>query len=59
MCPRQNIRNKEEEENPTESIGVVLAKYPPNIKLENFHNFTVPELELIMRTLFSEGFEFL
>ena len=29
---------------PQESTGVVLAKYLPKIKLENFHNFRVLEL---------------
>ena len=41
---------------PYESTGVVLAKYLPNIKLENFHNSKVQELGEIMRTLISEGF---
>ena len=35
---------------------MVLAKYPPNVKLENFHNSKVQELWEIMRTLISEGF---
>ena len=43
MCSRQDLHNKEEED-PTESTGVVPAKYPPNVKLENFHNSRVPEL---------------
>ena len=29
---------------PTESTGVVPAKYSPNVKLENFRNSRVPEL---------------
>ena len=58
MCSRQNLRNKEEEDL-TESISVILAKYPPKVKLENFHNSRVPELGKIMHTLISEGFGFL
>ena len=27
-----------------ESTGVVPAKYPPQVKLGNFHHFRVPEL---------------
>ena len=34
----------QKEEDPTQSISVVLAKYPLNVKLENFHNSRVPEL---------------
>ena len=36
MCFRQNLHNTEIEENFTEITGVVLAKYPPKVKLENF-----------------------
>jgi len=43
MCPGQDLHNKEEEDL-TESTGVVPAKYPLNVKLENFHNPRVPEL---------------
>ena len=43
-CSRQNLCNKEEEEDLAESIGVVSAKYPPKVKLENFHNSRVPKL---------------
>ena len=43
-CARQNLHNKEEEDL-IESTGVVLAKYPPKVKLENFHNSRVPELD--------------
>ena len=35
---------------------MVLAKYPPKVKLENFYNSRVPELGEIMRTLVCEGF---
>ena len=35
---------------------MVLAKYPSNVKLENFHNYRVSELGEIMRTLVYEGF---
>ena len=35
---------------------MVLAKYPPNVKLENFHNSRVLELGEIMHTLVCEGF---
>ena len=41
--PRQNLHNKEEEKNPTKSTGVVPAKDPPKVKLENFHNSRVLE----------------
>ena len=37
------MQNKNKEDL-VESIGVVLAKYPPKVKLENFHNSRVPEL---------------
>ena len=40
---RQKLCNKEEE-NLTESTGVVQAKYLLKIKLENVHNSRVPEL---------------
>ena len=40
-------------------VGVVLAKYPPKVKLESFHNSRVPELGLIMRTYFLRVFGFL
>ena len=43
MCSKQNMRNKEEEDL-TKSNGVVLAKYPSKVKLENFHNSRVLEL---------------
>ena len=43
-CSWASLHNKEEEEDLTESTGVVLAKYPPKVKLENFHNSRVPEL---------------
>ena len=36
-CSRQHLRNKNKEDL-AKSIGVVLAKYPPKVKLENFHN---------------------
>ena len=42
-CSRQHLRNKNKEDL-AKSIGVVLAKYPPKVKLENFHNSRVPEL---------------
>ena len=38
-----HVRNKEEEDL-IESIGMIPAKYPPKVKLENFHNSRVPEL---------------
>ena len=37
--------------------NVISAKYPPKVKLENFHNSRVPELGEIMRILVCEGFE--
>jgi len=43
MCSRQNLRNKNKED-PVESTGVVSAKYPLKVKLENFHNSRVLEL---------------
>jgi len=36
MCSRKNLYNTEIEEDLTESINVVPAKYPPKVKLENF-----------------------
>ena len=42
-CLTQDLHNKEEEDL-TESTGVVPAKYSPKVKLENFHNPRVPEL---------------
>ena len=46
MSSKQDLHNKEEEEEekPTESTGVVLAKYTSKVKLENIHNPRVPEL---------------
>ena len=41
---------KKNKEDLVESTGVVPAKYPPNVKLENFHNSRVSELREIMRT---------
>ena len=35
---------------------MVPAKDPSKVKLENFHNFRVPELGEIMRTLVCESF---
>ena len=35
-CSKQNLYNTEIEEDLTESTDVVLAKYLPNVKLENF-----------------------
>ena len=35
---------------------MVPTKYPPNVKLENFHNSRVPELGEIMHNLVCEGF---
>ena len=43
-CSRQDLHNKEEEENFTESTDVVSAKHPVNVKLDNFQNSRVPEL---------------
>ena len=39
-----------------ESTGVVAAKYPPKVKLENFHNSRVPKLGEIMCTLVCKDF---
>ena len=50
--PAQHRKRK-----PKESTSVVPAKYPPKVKLENFHNSRVPKLGEIMRTLVCEGFE--
>ena len=55
MCSRQHLRNKNKEDL-VESTDVVSAKYPPKVKLENFHNSRVPQLGEIMRTLVCEGF---
>ena len=52
---RQNLQNKNKKDL-AKSIGVVLAKYPPKIKLENFYNSQVPELGEITHTLICEGF---
>ena len=38
------MHNKEERKNPTESTGVVPAKYPPEVKLKSVQNSKVPEL---------------
>ena len=43
-CSKQNLRNKEEEEDLTESTSVVSAKYHPKVKLENLHNSRVSAL---------------
>ena len=50
------MRNKNKEDL-VDSTDVVPIKYPPKVKLENFHNSRVPELGEIMRTLVCEGFE--
>ena len=42
-CSRQNLNSKEED-NLIESTGVIPAKYPLKVKLENSHNSRVPEL---------------
>ena len=42
-CSKQNMRNRNKEDL-AESTGVVPAKYPPKVKLENFHNSKVSEL---------------
>ena len=55
MCSRQYRLNKNKEDL-VESIGVVPAKYPLKVKLENFHNSRVLQLGEIMRTLVYEGF---
>ena len=55
MCSRQHLQNRIKEDL-VESIGVVSAKYPPKVKLENFHNSKVSELGEIMCTLVCEGF---
>ena len=43
-------------ENLVKSTDVVPAKYPPNVKLENFHNSRVPKLGEIMCIVVCEGF---
>ena len=35
---------KQKQRKPKESTGMVLAKDPPKVKLENFHNYRVPKL---------------
>ena len=42
-CSKQNMRNRNKEDL-AEITGVVPAKYPPKVKLENFHNSKVSEL---------------
>ena len=36
MCFRQNLHNIEREEDLTKRTGVVPARYPSKVKLENF-----------------------
>ena len=55
-CSRQHLGNKNNEDL-VESAGVVLAKYPMKVKLENFHNSRVLKFGQIMHTLICEGFE--
>ena len=43
-CFKQDLHNKEEEEKPPEITTVVVAKYPPKVKLENVHNSRVVKL---------------
>ena len=38
-------QHRKKKEDLVESTGVVPAKYLPNVKLENFHNFRMPKLE--------------
>ena len=52
-----DLHNTEKEEDLTESTSVVPAKYSLKVKLETLHNFRVPELGEVMRTLVCEGFE--
>ena len=40
----ETIPAKQEQRKPQESTGVVLAKDPPKVKLENFRNSRVSEL---------------
>ena len=47
---------QKQKEDLAKSTGVVLAKYPPKIKLKNLHNSRVLELGWIMCTLICEGF---
>ena len=42
-CSRQHLLNKNKE-NLVKSTGMVLTKYRPKVKLENFHNSRVPKL---------------
>ena len=42
-CSTQNLRNRNKEDL-VESTGVILAKYSPKVKLENFYNSRVSEL---------------
>ena len=58
MCSRQHLRNKNKEDL-VESTGVVLAKYPPKVKLENFHNSRVTELGKLCLPWFVRVLEFL
>ena len=41
---RQDLHNKEEEENLIESTGMISVKFPLKVKLENFNNSRVSEL---------------
>ena len=42
-CSKWNLRNRNKEDL-AESTSLVSAKYPPKVKLENFHNSRMPEL---------------
>ena len=44
MCSRQDLWNKEVEEDLIESTSVEPVKDPPKVKLENFYNCRMPEL---------------
>ena len=42
MCSERNLRNKNRKDL-AKNTGVVPAKYPSNVNLENFYNSRMPE----------------
>ena len=58
MRSRQYLRNKNKE-NLLEYTDVVSAKYPPKVKLKNFHNSRVLELGKLCVPRFVRALRFL
>ena len=42
MCSGRNLQNKNKKDL-AKNTGVVPAKYPPKVNLENFYNFRISE----------------